>query len=78
MLFLGIIILSSYFIGSINGGLILSRLKGLDIRKKGSGNAGATNVLRVIGLKSGAFVPFKGNSPEVRVLFPSRVTDPML
>tara|TARA_B100001750_G_scaffold74587_1_gene59377 strand:- start:873 stop:1496 length:624 start_codon:yes stop_codon:yes gene_type:complete len=56
MLFLGIIILSSYFIGSINGGLILSRLQGLDIRKKGSGNAGATNVLRVIGLKSGVFV----------------------
>ena len=56
MLLLGIIILSSYIIGSINGGLILSKLQGLDIRKKGSGNAGATNVLRVIGVKSGILV----------------------
>ena len=56
MLLLGIIILSSYIIGSINGGLIISKLQGLDIRKKGSGNAGATNVLRVIGVKSGILV----------------------
>ncbi len=56
MLLLGIIILSSYIIGSINGGIILSKLQGLDIRKKGSGNAGATNVLRVIGVKSGILV----------------------
>ncbi len=56
MLTLGIIILFSYIIGSINGGLILSKLQGLDIRKRGSGNAGATNVLRVIGIKSGILV----------------------
>jgi len=56
MLLLGIIILFSYIMGSINGGLILSKLQGLDIRKRGSGNAGATNVLRVIGIKSGILV----------------------
>ena len=43
-------------VGSINAGLILSYLQGLDIRTKGSGNAGATNVLRVIGIKSGITV----------------------
>jgi glycerol-3-phosphate acyltransferase PlsY len=45
---LGIII--SYLIGSIPTGYIFGRLlKGLDIRKFGSGNVGATNVLRVLG-----------------------------
>ena len=56
MLLLGIIILFAYVVGSINAGLILSYLQGLDIRTKGSGNAGATNVLRVIGIKSGITV----------------------
>tara|TARA_B100000029_G_scaffold313249_1_gene305717 strand:- start:919 stop:1542 length:624 start_codon:yes stop_codon:yes gene_type:complete len=56
MLLLGIIILSSYIIGSINAGIIISKLQGLDIRAKGSGNAGATNVLRVIGIKFGFLV----------------------
>ena len=42
----------SYLIGSINFSVILSRrLGGEDIRKTGSGNAGATNMLRRYGLK---------------------------
>ncbi|MFL6595243.1 MAG: glycerol-3-phosphate 1-O-acyltransferase PlsY [Chthoniobacterales bacterium] len=39
----------SYFLGSIPWGLLVARCKGVDIRKHGSGNIGATNVLRVIG-----------------------------
>ncbi len=38
-----------YLLGSINSAVIISRLKGKDIRKVGSGNAGATNILRTFG-----------------------------
>ncbi len=38
-----------YMIGAINPSYIISRIKGFDIRKKGSGNAGASNALIVFG-----------------------------
>lgn len=41
--------LASYLLGSINGALLLGRLKGVDIRQMGSGNAGGTNALRTQG-----------------------------
>lgn len=44
----------SYLIGSINFSIILSKLiSGKDIRESGSGNAGATNMLRTHGKKMG-------------------------
>ena len=43
------IILFAYLIGSIPIGVILARLKGKDPRKIGSGNIGATNVMRTAG-----------------------------
>lgn len=49
-------ILLSYLIGSISSAYILGKLnKNIDIRSYGSGNAGATNALRVLGKKLGAF-----------------------
>ena len=39
----------SYLIGSISGSMVLGKLKGVDIRKMGSGNAGGTNAFRTIG-----------------------------
>ena len=42
----------SYLLGSISTGVLLSRFIGhVDIRKQGSGNAGTTNMLRVMGKK---------------------------
>lgn len=46
-----IIILISYFIGSISPSYIFGKIYKIDIRKKGSGNAGTTNTLRVLGKK---------------------------
>ncbi|HVN48165.1 MAG TPA: glycerol-3-phosphate 1-O-acyltransferase PlsY [Bacteroidota bacterium] len=52
-----IVVLLSYAIGSIPTAIILSKWRhGFDIRTKGSGNAGSTNVFRVLGWKSGVFV----------------------
>jgi len=52
-----IVVLLSYIVGSIPTGIILSKWRhGFDIRSKGSGNAGGTNVFRVLGWKSGVFV----------------------
>ena len=52
-----IVVLLSYIVGSIPTSVMLSKWgHGFDIRSKGSGNAGGTNVFRVLGWKSGMFV----------------------
>lgn len=57
MLFIVISAVFSYLVGSINSAVIISKVfYGKDIRNSGSGNAGATNTLRVFGKKAGIAV----------------------
>jgi glycerol-3-phosphate acyltransferase PlsY len=49
-------VLGSYILGSIPSGYWYGRLRGIDIRKQGSGNLGATNALRVLGVPAGILV----------------------
>ncbi len=51
-----IIALAAYMMGNINPAIIIGKLKGIDIRKEGSGNAGMTNTIRVMGLGAGITV----------------------
>lgn len=54
-LILILVIIFSYLLGSINFAVIISKMiSGKDIRSEGSGNAGATNMLRTHGKKMGA------------------------
>ena len=45
------LLLVAYLLGSLSGSLLLGRLRGVDIRTLGSGNAGGTNALRTQGWK---------------------------
>ena len=51
-----IVAVCAYFVGSIPTGFLAGRAKGVDIRKVGSGNMGATNVFRSVGKGWGIFV----------------------
>jgi glycerol-3-phosphate acyltransferase PlsY len=75
MLNLGFIAVLSYLVGSIPTSIIMSKLvKGIDIRHHGSGNAGGSNVFRILGWKYGLSVilldALKG---VIAVLFVSRL-----
>lgn len=49
-------LIASYLLGSLVPGLWLARLRGIDIRRVGSGNIGSTNAYRAMGFWGGAIV----------------------
>lgn len=73
ILALCIVIGAAYLIGSIPTGLLLGKAYGVDVRKEGSGNIGATNLYRTVGRKVGIITLIgdclKGLLPVVVVKF---------
>jgi len=69
-------LIGSYLLGSIPAAYIAGRARGIDLRQHGSGNLGATNVIRVLGARIGllvfAFDMLKGALPAA--LFPRWVS----
>ena len=53
-----LIILLSYLVGSVSGGIIIGKIKKIDIRKEGSKSSGATNAGRTMGVTFGFMVFF--------------------
>src|SRR6478672_9113157 len=72
-------LVAAYALGSIPAAYIAGRVKGVDLRKHGSGNLGATNVFRVLGPRIGiavfAFDMAKGAIP---VLYFAKLVDPAI
>jgi glycerol-3-phosphate acyltransferase PlsY len=50
------VVIVSYLVGSVSFGIIVSSLRGIDIRSVGSGNTGTSNILRALGKKDAALV----------------------
>ncbi len=52
-MFYVVVAIGAYLIGSFPSGFVIGRFRGVDLRREGSGNIGATNALRVLGKKWG-------------------------
>lgn len=70
-----------YVFGLFQTGYIYGKIKGIDIREHGSGNAGTTNALRTLGAKAGV-ITFAGDCTKcilaviaVRMIFSERYSD---
>ena len=64
------IAITGYLIGAIPYGLIVGFIsRGIDIRNHGSGSTGATNVLRILGLRLASIVVILDVSKAIIVIF---------
>lgn len=50
------LLLAAYLLGSVPFGYIIGRMRGIDVRRYGSGNIGASNVMRILGVPAGILV----------------------
>lgn len=74
-----VLVILAYVVGSIPAAYLAGRLHGVDVRKQGSGNLGATNVVRVLGWKTGlAVFLFDAAKGALPVLFFPRWSDSTL
>jgi glycerol-3-phosphate acyltransferase PlsY len=70
------VVLAAYLLGSIPFALILARRWGSDLRAVGSGNLGATNVMRASGVRAGVLVAILDLSKgAVSVWLAARISD---
>jgi glycerol-3-phosphate acyltransferase PlsY len=74
-LILILLLAGAYLLGSVPTGLLLGKAYGIDVRKEGSGNIGATNLYRTVGRKVGVMTLagdcLKGMLPVLAVKFSS-------
>lgn len=79
---LAIAIAAAYVIGSIDFAVVIGRMHGIDIHKEGSGNPGASNVLRTLGRLPAAMVfvgdTLKGTVGAAMGMLASGTADPMV
>ena len=91
---LAAVLVPAYLLGSLPSGLWVARARGVDLRARGSGNLGATNVYRTLGarwgllvlvldaLKGGLAVSWTrwlaGQAPELAAAFPGGVSTAVL
>jgi glycerol-3-phosphate acyltransferase PlsY len=70
-----LLLAGSYLLGSLPTGLLLGKVYGIDVRKEGSGNIGATNLYRTLGRKVGVMTLvgdcLKGMLPVLAVKYSS-------
>lgn len=72
LVYVALIVIGAYLLGSVPTGFVLARARGINIQKSGSGNIGATNVSRALGTRLGAIVlvldALKGAVPLVTLI----------